>query len=540
MRSAGYFIGFFFFALNGQHLFSQSILIDPPNSIYSKLDLPNLVNGLLSSDCRTVIHESTLLSGDNKSYGYFEKGSTSFPFEKGILLTTGTAINQVGPNLNLEQTSSPSSGTGQYAVINEILDNRMGNSVSTQNHISTKFWVVPQTDKFSIRYIFASESYGNVNNIECFNGMNELQDGFAILIKGPGILPDTFDHDNDTSTPEIEFSHGSKNIALLPDGITEVGLHSIHDNLTCSNLGFSDYYKEIPLGYGSIASNGMTIPLIAEANVIPGEEYLVEIVLANRGDNTLDSSLYIDIDKSYNEPKLLNQYFICSDETGRYISPFPIIDTEIAELDYRFNWYYNDTILNSENSSFIVANQSGDYTVEVINPSGCSKFYSTKVESSSAPFEFTYNLEGNIFSNDQNLTIHVQGFGDYLFQLDDGIPQQSNSFGNISPGFYELKVTDINGCGNRTSDIVVVDYPKFFTPNNDGLNDLWNINFDALGVNGRIKIYDRYGKFLKILDSKSAGWDGIYNGKILPSSDYWFELLLDNGQSFKNHFTLKR
>lgn len=82
-------------------------------------------------------------------------------------------------------------------------------------------------------------------------------------------------------------------------------------------------------------------------------------------------------------------------------------------------------------------------------------------------------------------------------------------------------------------------FPKFFTPNNDGYNDYWTIDFAYLAPNTEIKIFDRYGKFIKELNS-NTGWDGNYLGQQLPTSDYWFVVTRLNGKEFRGHFSLKR
>ena len=70
--------------------------------------------------------------------------------------------------------------------------------------------------------------------------------------------------------------------------------------------------------------------------------------------------------------------------------------------------------------------------------------------------------------------------------------------------------------------------PKFFTPNGDGINDTWNIkwnnisNYKIIEVN----IYNRYGKILKKLNSFDSGWDGTYDGKLMPPNDYWVSIKL--------------
>ncbi|MRX41706.1 T9SS type B sorting domain-containing protein [Flavobacterium sp. LC2016-23] len=82
-------------------------------------------------------------------------------------------------------------------------------------------------------------------------------------------------------------------------------------------------------------------------------------------------------------------------------------------------------------------------------------------------------------------------------------------------------------------------FPKFFTPNNDGHNDTWTIDFNYLAPNSSIRIFDRYGKFIKEL-LKNTEWDGTYIGNNEPASDYWFVVTRLNGTEFRSHFSLKR
>ena len=151
----------------------------------------------------------------------------------------------------------------------------------------------------------------------------------------------------------------------------------------------------------------------------------------------------------------------------------------------------------------------------------------------------------NAFSETPTLAIIVHPTGNYMYQLDDGIFQMDSFFNAVSPGVHHVSVIDSNGCGmiSKIADIRVIDYPKYFTPNDDGFNDYWNI----IGLNhdydARIYIYDRYGKLLKQISPMGRGWDGTYNGTLMPSSDYWFKIdYLENNilKQHRSHFTLKR
>ncbi len=85
------------------------------------------------------------------------------------------------------------------------------------------------------------------------------------------------------------------------------------------------------------------------------------------------------------------------------------------------------------------------------------------------------------------------------------------------------------------------DYPKFFTPNGDGINDFWMLEqVIRLRPSSTIFIYDRYGKLVHQINSNSSGWDGTTNGSPLPASDYWFSAVLENNLQLKGHFALKR
>lgn len=82
-------------------------------------------------------------------------------------------------------------------------------------------------------------------------------------------------------------------------------------------------------------------------------------------------------------------------------------------------------------------------------------------------------------------------------------------------------------------------FPDFFTPNGDGYNDLWSPVSSNENPIDTIYIYNRFGKLLKSIE-RGQSWNGTYNGKNLPSDDYWYRALFDNDQVVTGHFTLKR
>ncbi len=210
--------------------------------------------------------------------------------------------------------------------------------------------------------------------------------------------------------------------------------------------------------------------------------------------------------------------------------------------NYTYNWSNGDTNYETQ------INTVGTYTVTVTDTNNCSKTRTVIIEASNIA---TFNVpafEVKDASQNNTITVFVTGEGTYQYSLIDEFGnnaqpfQDSNLFENVYPGIYSVAVKDIkNDCGTVIEDVSVIGFPKFFTPNNDGVNDTWQI----LGVsemfqaNSKILIFNRFGKLVKQLDPTGEGWNGLFNGERLPSDDYWFSIKLQDGRTFKNHFTLK-
>ena len=151
--------------------------------------------------------------------------------------------------------------------------------------------------------------------------------------------------------------------------------------------------------------------------------------------------------------------------------------------------------------------------------------------------------------SDQNtVEVFVQGNGSYEYAINGGDFQDSPIFIDIPPGENTLIINDKNGCGTTEPiPFLVVGYPKFFTPNGDGIHDAWNVLGIETLIDPVVYIFDRYGKLLKQLDEQTRGWDGTFNGRPMPSSDYWFRLDYSRDEdgvvvanTIRTHFSLKR
>jgi len=226
-------------------------------------------------------------------------------------------------------------------------------------------------------------------------------------------------------------------------------------------------------------------------------------------------------------PELLmnDTWLICENDTVEIIA------------DVGFDEYLWST---GETSESITVDKVGSYEVTVTNTYNSVRCSSQKtVDVISSGIAKITDIETKDWSRSNNeITVFVEGAGDYEYSLDDIAYQDSNEFNNLNVDDYTIYVRDKNGCGVSSEDIYLMYYPHFFTPNGDGYNDTWQIiNADKEPLN-KIYIYDRYGKLLKQLNPSSS-WDGTFNGYRLSSNDYWFVLERSNGKTYRGHFTLK-
>jgi len=258
-----------------------------------------------------------------------------------------------------------------------------------------------------------------------------------------------------------------------------------------------------------------------------------------------------------------DKYVICLDNTNSVINPTlttffpnPPIDTQLNPLEYTFQWYNgteaevnsnpNSVIINGEIGSAYIPVSIGFYTVVATNMiTGCRISATTEVVGSYPPEQISVTLASETFSENNIIEVDVVGGGEYQYRLDFGPWQNEPIFEEVTGGEHIIFVRDLLNCNELSQIQFVIDYPRYFTPNNDGYNDTWNIKGMSSQHNSLVTIFDRYGKLLKQLNPLGNGWDGSFNGGELPSSDYWFVveyLEPSNGivKQFRAHFSLKR
>ncbi|MBA0882188.1 T9SS type B sorting domain-containing protein [Flavobacterium undicola] len=137
------------------------------------------------------------------------------------------------------------------------------------------------------------------------------------------------------------------------------------------------------------------------------------------------------------------------------------------------------------------------------------------------------------------------GGGNYQYTLDGESYGNTSNFIIYKSGDYTVTATDANGCvasATRHFGYIDVCIPNHFTPNGDGIEDGWAPGCTINYTNLTFDIFDRYGR--KVATYRLGQyWDGKYDGKELPSGDYWYVLKLNDvkdPREFVGHFTLYR
>ena len=210
--------------------------------------------------------------------------------------------------------------------------------------------------------------------------------------------------------------------------------------------------------------------------------------------------------------------------------------------NYSYQWYLNNSIISGATNYDLTVNTVGSYSVQVTNATGCSETRTIVVTSSVIASIDHVNIID--LADLDSVEVIVSGNGLYVYSIEDsyGPYQFSNLFENVPMGIHTIYIKDLNGCGITQETISVLGIPKYFSPNGDGYNDTWNIKGanDKFYSNSIIRIFDRYGKFIKQFTPTEQGWDGNFNSMLAPADDYWYTIQFDDGRTAKGHFSLNR
>ncbi|WP_396633131.1 T9SS type B sorting domain-containing protein [Maribacter sp. R86514] len=210
--------------------------------------------------------------------------------------------------------------------------------------------------------------------------------------------------------------------------------------------------------------------------------------------------------------------FLCEDS-------FITLDADVENVIYQWS--------TGATTQMIDVTEAGEYEVIVTNTNGCSATRTITVEQIDSP------RIDKIVSDGPSIVVSTANSGNFEYSL-DGISFQTNPiFEAVEGGFYTIYVQDNTDCGVVTEDFYHLVIQKFFTPNGDTVNDLFEPDGLEVFNSVSILIFDRYGKLIKFGNTNATSWDGTFQGERMPEDDYWYLIEADTTQ-FKGHFSLKR
>lgn len=225
------------------------------------LDLagPGIVLGSITKTC----NDSAMSS--------FEASNTNLGIDEGILLTSGTPLNAIGPNMGCEFGND---GRNNFESGDLDLDTIAGGA--TFDACVLEFDFIPATDTITFTYIFGSEEYPEY--------VCSINDVFAFFISGPGIT-------------------GKQNVALIPGKTVPISINSVNEGQVgffgdlgepgCDTSNSAFYVDNCQTTNTTIEYDGWTVPLESKVGVLACNTYHLKLAIADARDAILDAGVFI-------------------------------------------------------------------------------------------------------------------------------------------------------------------------------------------------------------------------------------------------------
>lgn len=351
---------------------------------------------LIGNGCSSIsnITFSTGNSFDNNEpngIGYFSYTGNNFPFNEGLVLSTGNVKDAEGPN----NSDNVSSGSNIWFG-DDDLNTALG--INSINATVIEFDFVPVVSQINFEFLMASEEYDQ-GSFEC-----NFSDAFAFLL--------------------TDASGNTTNLAVIPGTDLPILITNIHpDNGSCPAANPEFFGGYTPADEPPIAYNGRTVPFMAQADVNIGENYHIKLVIADDNDSLFDSAVFLragsfDIGELCNDIGLVRVNAF-NDNNGN--STFD--DSESNFLNGSFTYEKNnDGVINqviSSNGSFTIVSTDENDTYDItfsVNDEYADCYTQTTTE-----FENVGVMLGDIIEVDFPVqdNLSCEDFGVYLINPTD-------------------------------------------------------------------------------------------------------------------------
>lgn len=606
-------------------------------------DPVHLVNNVLLG--QGVVATNITYTGFATAIGYFNGMNSNLGLDSGILITSGTIQNAMGPNTAAGQTAN--NNTPGFPLLNQLTTS------PTLDAAILQFDFVPISDTIRFGFVFGSEEYPE------FVG-SSFNDVFGFFISGPN---------------PVGGNYTDYNIAFIPNTTTPITINNVNQNVN------TQYYFN-NLGGLTVQYDGFTTRIEAVAHVVCNQTYTIKIAIADAGDSSLDSGVFLEgasfrstgavvtsVSTSLFADNDTTIYEGCGNAQLTIKLPVPtptdsvihfnIGGTAVNGVDYVFlpdsvvilagqdsvnifieaifdglNETEETIYLNFPFSSFCAGMMPVDLTLVILNVDSlqidrkppdellCSpdgqRYYYWQASGGVAPLTYTWNVNGQISSgydlyheplqtttyyvtvSDACLGFHLEDsftieilentslpqvtlstYDVFLCEGDtallvasvtggalstsgqwylNGMPEGNSDSLYIYPmqGQYSYEYVAVDECDQKDSatvnvqvEICDVTVPNVFTPNNDGVNDLFYIENLAYFPGSYFVVYNRWGK--KVFESNDYGaqcasindlgcWDGrdAVTGSDCAEGTYFYVLKIPDGREYNGHVNIFR
>jgi gliding motility-associated-like protein len=504
--------------------------ISTDTTLYSVEEL--VTDVLIDSECNqasNITFSTGTNFGSTNGIGYFESNGSSWPFENGLIMTSGDVANAVGPESGVISDGDFNwPGDGDLEAFIDGL-----NAGDTNNASIIEFDFVPVSNNMSFDFIFAAEEYGT---FQC-----TFTDAFAFLL--------------------TDSSGNTTNLAIVPGTNDPISVLTVRDdqyNDGCESVNeewFANYYG--PGGLPPLTSPtnfiGHTQVMTAQSEVTPNELYNIKLVVADDGDTLYDSAVFID-GGSFDIGQLdLGEDILISSGNALCEGQEIILDAGALPNNSTIEWFMDGSLIEGESEVTLSVTETGFYSATItVDNTDCTYGDEILVEFFQSPI--VVPVEDNITkcaNEEYTLVVNVENSEQlnsltYIWTL-DGIDLQTGSDNSYllddtleeSGEFTVTVFDDVTYCWNSITINVnfyensyCVDLPQGLSPNNDGFNDCLILDhLEAEEDIDKIEVFNRYGTKIYELNEYVDQWCGEdQDGNIVPVGTYFYIIYFNSSK----------
>lgn len=310
-------------------LFAQNPVVNTGNNSYTYY-----VSQIFQGNNLYISNVTTnLATGGSIAIGHFQNFNL-LGIDEGVILSTGNAADAVPPNASSSTSSTISTGTDSLLAT-------LVPGFDINDAVIIEFDYIPYTNVVSFDYIFASEEYPEFVN-------SSFNDVFGFFVSG--------------ENPYDSIPYNYKNIALIPNTNLSVTIDNVNHNTN------SSFYIA---GNTSNACeyDGRTVVLEANLNVVPFTTYHFKIAIADAGDSSYDSAVFLRKESFSAYPVVFKMDTIESKEF-RITEADTLLKLQISLPDttpYPITYSFNTSGSSANNFDFQINTDSIYYTPNTIS-----------------------------------------------------------------------------------------------------------------------------------------------------------------------------